>query len=208
MFQVTKSESEYFKQAKQKVTNQKISQAWEDNNIHEIRYQLRSDILLNEQSLLCAYCEKEIDAERENSNIDHYKTRSLFPQFTLDYNNLLVSCNSKISCSHKKDKYGLQKSDYQKIINPVLENPDEYFEYGFAGDILIKENLSQSDKEKAEFTIKVFALNHKSLTDERKSISHSLQCYKNQSFSLSDIFSFISDYKTFTTYIYNKLQEQ
>lgn len=206
MFQITKNEPHYFKQAKRKVTNQKISQAWEDSNIDVIRYNLRSDILLNEQNLLCAYCEKEIDAERENSNIDHYKTRKLFPDKTLNYDNLFVSCNSKVSCSHIKDNYGLQQSDYQKIVNPVIENPDDYFEYGFAGDILVKDNLSPSDKTKAEFTIKVFALDNKSLTDARKSLALMVKAYAEQNFPISEVFNYLNDYKSFTKYIYNKLQ--
>ena len=206
MFQVTKNEPHYFKQAKRKVTNQQISQAWDDSNIDVIRYQLRSDILLNEQNLLCAYCEKEIDAERENSNIDHYKTRKLFPAETLNYDNLFVSCNSKGSCSHIKDNYGLKKSDYQKIVNPVIENPDDYFEYGLTGDILIKDGLSQPNKQKAEFTIKVFALDNKSLTEARKSLVLTLKSYTEQNFPISEIFSYLNDYKSFTTHIYNKLQ--
>lgn len=206
MFPITKNEPAYFTQAKRKVSNSNVSDAWSDQNIANIRPQLRQEILLQEQSLLCAYCEKEIDDNPENSNIDHFKTRNLFPKKTLNYDNLLVSCNSKVSCSYIKDNYGLQQSDYQKIVNPVIENPDDYFEYGLAGDILIKDGLSQPNKEKAEFTIRVFALDNKSLIEARKSLVLTLQCYTEQNYPMSEIFSYLNDYKSFTTHIYNKLQ--
>lgn len=206
MLRITKSEPDYFIEAKQRVVAPNVSEAWGDANIANIRAQLRREILGQEQNFLCAYCEKKIDDNQDNSNIDHFKTRTLFPSQTLEYNNMLVSCNSKASCSYIKDNYGLQQDDYRKIINPAMENPDNYFEYGLAGDILIKQNLTQSDKEKAEFTIKVFSLNHKSLVDKRKSIVPSLQSYKEQDFEIDEIFEYLPDYKTFVVDIYSKIE--
>ena len=49
----------------------------------------RYGIRIEEQSLLCSYCEREIDADPNISNIDHFKKRDLFPNLTLDYNNLI-----------------------------------------------------------------------------------------------------------------------
>jgi len=208
MFPITKNEPAYFTQAKRKVSDSNVSDAWSDQNIANIRARLREDILLQEQSLLCAYCEKEIDDNPDKSNIDHYRTRHLFPKNTLDYNNLFVSCNSKVSCSYIKDNYKLEQNDYQKIVNPVVEDPDDYFEYGFAGDILVKDNLSSSDKIKAEFTIKVFALDNKSLIETRKSLALMVKTYVEQNYLMSEIFSYLNDYKSFIANIYNKLQEQ
>ena len=100
MFKIDKNEPKYFFEAKSKVKLAKEKSAWEDKNIRYISQKLRADILLEEQSLLCAYCEREIEEDRNSSNIDHFKTRNLFPEETLNYHNLLVSCNSKgKSCS-------------------------------------------------------------------------------------------------------------
>lgn len=38
--------------------------AWSDLAIHKIRADLREYILLEEQSLLCCYCEQEIDSDQ------------------------------------------------------------------------------------------------------------------------------------------------
>lgn len=206
MFQITKNEPVYFTQVKQKVSAPNVSDAWSDQNIANIRPRLRQDILLQEQNLLCAYCEKEIDDNPQDSNIDHFRTRNLFPRETLNYDNLLVSCNSRVSCSYTKDNYGLRQSDYMNIVDPVVENPDDYFEYGFAGDILVKDGLSSSDKAKAEFTIKAFALDNKSLTDTRKSLVVTVKTYVEQNYPISDILNYLNDYKSFTTCIYSKLQ--
>ncbi len=192
MFKIEKEEPSYFQKTKAKVKKPKESKAWEE--IGEIRAKLRADILLEEQSLLCAYCEKEIDDLPENSNIDHFKTRDRFPEETLNYNNLLVSCNSKFHCSHTKDNFGLKREDYVKIVNPVLENPENFFEYSWAGDILIREDLNLQDFEKAEFTIQIFKLDSKSLTEERKKIANAL------SFSMKYEFP---DFQSMTKYLLN-----
>ena len=92
MLQVNKSEPNYFTTAKSKVKLPKTKGAWEDENITKIRSQLRTEILLEEQNLLCIYCEKEIDESPKNSNIDHFKTRNLFP----DYHNFIKAIYPKL----------------------------------------------------------------------------------------------------------------
>jgi uncharacterized protein (TIGR02646 family) len=205
MFQITKNEPQYFTNAKSNVKLKNVKDAWDDKNIKPIREKLRGDILLDEQNLLCAYCEREIYDNSNNSNIDHFKTRHQFPEYTLDYDNLLVSCNSTTSCSHIKDNYGLTRNDYENIINPVVDNPDKFFEYGLAGDILVKDSLNNCDKDKAEFTIKVFNLNSKSLTEDRKKVANALILYKQHNYTLDDIFSDINYYESFIKDIYNKI---
>jgi len=208
MFEITKSEPIYFKRAKSKVKLPKIKSAWEDSNISAIRKRLREEILLKEQNLLCAYCEREIDSDRKNSNIDHFKTRNLYPEETLNYNNLLVSCNSQgKSCSSSKDS---QKSilkvreDYQNIVNPTLDNPDDYFEYITTGEIIAKDNSL-----KANYTIKLFRLGSiddkdNSLVKSREKIANALKNIPN--LSLEEIYSiFGNEYHSFIKAIYPKL---
>lgn len=207
MFQISKNEPDYFNLAKKRVSTPKLKETWDDNNIKNIRSNLREHILLHEQNLLCAYCEKEIDTESKNSNINHFKTRHLYPNETLEYRNLLVSCNSKISCSHIKDNYRLTKEDYTKIINPIYENPNNYFEYGFAGDILIKNDLSKEQQVKAEFSIEIFNLNHKSLIDSRKIIAESLKVCLQNGCEIDDMIESFNGYTSFIMDIYKKLQE-
>jgi uncharacterized protein (TIGR02646 family) len=205
MLNINKNEPAYYRTSKRGVRNPRQSNAWEDKNILKIKALLRDYILSNEQSSLCAYCEKEIDSNSKYSNIDHFKTRNLFPQYTLNYNNLLVSCNSRSHCSHIKDNCGLNQESYRNIIDPVTENPDNYFEYGFAGDIFAKNCLTEIYKTKSEFTIKVFDLNNRSLIEDRKKITMSIKALKEQGASLHEILESLKYYQSFTRSIYSKL---
>jgi uncharacterized protein (TIGR02646 family) len=202
MFQIDKDKSSYFTLAKSRVKLPKIKDAWDDKNIVPIRAKLREDILIIEQNNLCIYCEKKISSDSKTSNIDHFKTRNLFPEKTLDYNNLLVSCNVKNRCSSLKDsnKSLLQrKNDYANIINPIIENPNDFFDYLLSGEILPL-------NEKAKFTIEIFNLNHQSLYDERKILADTLKYCPN--LSLDEIYeNFGYEFQSFINAIYPKLKE-
>ena len=204
MLQVTKDEPSYFKTAKSKVKLTKVKDAWEDKNVTKVRSQLRTNILLEEQNLLCIYCEKEIDERPEKSNIDHFKTRNLFPELTLDYNNLLVSCNTYGRCSNFKDNHIKTRDEYKNIINPILENPDNFFDYLVSGEIVSKTNCNKS-----EFTIDIFKLGRttdENLTKERKKIATALK-YCCDNLSLDEIYTIFPDYHNFIKAIYPKLKE-
>jgi len=204
VFKITKSNPpDYFERAKQKVERPLQSDAWKDRHINGIRKALREHILLEEQFILCAYCEKEIDETSEKSNIDHFKTRHLFPKLTLDYNNLLVSCNSVGRCSNYKDQ-NIRLADYNKIINPVLDNPNDFFNYHLTGEIYPKHSLSPSDKERAESTLEFFQLNHRGLTEERKKISKQLEKLRGQ-ITKEEVFKYFSSYKSFIEYLFAML---
>ena len=197
MRQIVKSEPNYFTSAKAKVALPKIKDAWSDKNIEDIRPQLREYILLEEQKLLCAYCEKEIDDNPKNSNIDHFKTRNLFPELTLEYSNLLVSCNTNGQCSDYKDKNIKSREEYENIVNPILENPNDFFCYLPTGEIIAK-------NEKGKFTIDMFQLNATSLIQCRLQVIKSLE---HLDLSLEEIYEFFSDYHSFIENIYPKLKE-
>lgn len=204
MFKIKKSEPDFFTKAKLKVKVPKISSAWSDKAIEIIRPKLREHILLQEQNLLCAYCEKEIDDNPSNSNIDHFKLKAghLFPEKTLDYHNLLVSCNTKGRCSDYKDKHILEKEVYDNIVNPIMENPDDFFDYLITGRIIAIDN-----NPKAEFTIDIFQLGRdidEPLSRQRKEIADSLEHIKNLSLDeVHDIFG--NEFCSFIKIVYPKI---
>ena len=203
MFKISKKEPKYFASAKSKVKLPKVKEAWSDKNISEIRARLRKDILEKEQNNLCIYCEKRISDNSKKSNIDHFKTRNLFPEKSLDYDNLLVSCNVNERCSSLKDsKKSLLKNrdDYENIIDPTIENPNDFFYYLLSGEIV------PIDENKAQFTIDIFNLNQQSLSDERKILADTLQYCPD--LSLNEIFeNFGYEYQSFIENIYLKLKE-
>lgn len=215
MFKIIKDEPDFFTDAKKKVKLPFISSAWREigKDKNGFKTKLREHILVEEQNMLCAYCEKEIEADENDSNTDHFKKRNDCPRETLDYSNLVVSCKSKEHCEYIKDKFGLKVkknecTDYKKMINPIIENPNDFFEYGLSGDILVKDKLTLIQNEKAKFTIKVFKLDDISLEKDRRRVVGMLQLYKNQDFELNSIFTFLPDYKSFVECIYPKLKKE
>ena len=202
MFKITKNEPDFFTEAKSKVKLPKISSAWESEEIKDIRPQLREHILLEEQNLLCVYCEKAIDDNPKNSNIDHFRLKAghLYPEKTLDYSNLLVSCNTKGRCSNYKDKHIKSKDDYDNIVNPIIDNPDD----------LITGRIVAIDKNpKAEFTIDIFQLGRdkdEPLSRQRKEIADTLEHIKN--LSLDEVYDiFGNEFYSFIKEIYPKINQ-
>jgi len=189
MLQVNKNEPDFFTTAKKKVKNQKQSDAW--NEISSIRAEVREYILTNEQNSMCAYCEKKTDSNPKKSNIDHFKTRNIHPELTLEYSNLFVSCNNPNHCSSIKDNLGLKKEDFIKLISP-LNNTDENFTYSNTGDI-----LGQNDN--AIFTKDAFALNHISLVEERKQIIQNFECMKD--FTEDELAGAFESHKSLISYL-------
>lgn len=132
---------------------------WED--ISPIRPLLRKHIL-DEQNNFCAYTELRLDTV-DDCHIDHYHTRSLFPEETFKYENLLVSCNSEEYGAKYKDKSIKTKEDYKELVNPVENSPSDFIEFGLTGKVVAVAGCS-----KGKQTISYFNLNEKSLIQRRK----------------------------------------
>lgn len=145
-----------------KFVTHKKPKTWEA--ISPIRQELRAHIL-GEQGNCCAYTEIRLN-ESGHCHIDHYRTRNLFPEKTFDYDNMFVSCNSEEYGAKFKDKQITSKSDYNDLINPIEDQPSDYIEFAFTGDILPVSNAT-----KGENTIACFNLNEKSLLERRKTMA-------------------------------------
>jgi len=198
MRQITKSEPTYFTQAKKKVLLPKVKGAWDDVNISAIRARLRADMLRDEQTSQCAYCGKAIDADSKNSNIDHFKTRDCYPEMTLEYSNLLVSCNTKDRCSTFKDTHVKSRDEYDNIVNPTIENPNDFLEYLLTGEIVARNTKGQR-------TIDIFNLRDVSLTQCRLQIMRTLEGITN--LPLDEIKDILCEYHCFIEDVYPKLRD-
>jgi len=100
---------------------------------HKYKEKLKEQ-LLHEQRSLCCYCMKSIN--QENSHIEHFKPQSKFPNLTMDYQNMMLSCNGITShyenCGHKKaDWY-----DEEVTISPLDSNCENNFTYRLDGRIV------------------------------------------------------------------------
>lgn len=143
---------------------------WEDLDPN-VSKESRCHILLNEQGSLSGYTEKLLDVDKADLHIDHFYKRSLFNANVFDWNNLVVDEHSPYYGADYKDnnrEHGAKsRQDYDMIINPVKENPQDFFEYLSNGSIVPKVGLDEHDSQKAIRTIEVFNLNHSSLVESR-----------------------------------------
>ncbi|AFZ58306.1 TIGR02646 family protein [Anabaena cylindrica FACHB-243] len=96
--------------------------------------------LLQEQGHICCYCGRLINID--NSHIEHLQPRGGYGQLSLDYTNLLASCQKDtvpkepLHCGKKKDKW----YDKKLMVSPLDINCAEFFRYTEDGQILSTEN--------------------------------------------------------------------
>ncbi|NEJ60791.1 TIGR02646 family protein [Rhizobium leguminosarum] len=107
------------------------------------------------QGRRCAYCEGSIDALGQH--IEHFRRKSTFPPLTFDWSNLYWSCDQTDSCGHYKD-HGAGPYNVADLINPCLDNPDDFFLFRADGTISIRAGLPEQNQHRAVETLRVFGL--------------------------------------------------
>lgn len=122
----------------------------------EMRHKIRSH-MLSQQKYICCYCCGETD--EEHSHNEHIKPRDKRPDLSLDYNNMIVSCDCSDQCGNAKGNY-YSENDF---LSPLDEDVEEQFEYNTNGEII---GLS----EKAKKTIDILGLNSFKMTEARKAL--------------------------------------
>ncbi len=193
MKQISKQEPQLY----QDFIRQNLPTKWNDVSL-SIGYELRMHILMEEQNYQCAYT--EIRIEPEDSHIDHFRKQSLFPNMRFDWNNLLVSGNSEVYGAKCKDKKLKKPEDYQFLINPVIDNPKDYFSYSLTGDILV-----DKDDPKAIVSIDYFNLNDYALLEQRKQVIREIQEMYKQ-FTVEELIKYIGKFESLIRSIYSDLK--
>ncbi|NFG61516.1 retron system putative HNH endonuclease [Clostridium sp. CMCC3677] len=163
--------------------------SWTDYNKDDIKAKIKENILIIEQEEFCPYCEKRIYTN-DDGHIEHIKPRDVYPKEFQLYNNILVSCNEKNSCGmHKKNNYN------DKFINPVIDNPKDYFDYNIAnGEIIPKNNNEESNEYvRASYTIDTLNLNSYQLKEARKSLIDILDVYRENYDEYNEYLQFFLD---------------
>jgi uncharacterized protein (TIGR02646 family) len=162
-------------------------------NKQEYGYQLREFMLEKEQRNVCCYCEKGITPGVEHSHIEHIKPQSKFKKLQHDYNNLVVSCQTKGRCGNAKgDKFN------EHFIVPTEENPEDYLTYSPNGEIrAINNNI------KAIETIGILKLNEPKLVGARRTLFIQLNQMHD---SLDDFENYFKEYPTFIKYFKENYQ--
>lgn len=114
------------------------------------------DHLEQMQGRRCAYCEGSID--ELGQHIEHFRRRHDYPALTFSWGNLFRSCNQKNSCGHFKDN-GAGAYNPDDLIDPCLDDPDQFFLFRADGTISVREGLAANEQHRAIETLRVFSLN-------------------------------------------------
>ena len=170
-----KSEPEEFTKYKSK--NKIIN--WDSFTV-EIKQVLKQYLLEEQENSCCPYCEIEINLY--NSQIEHIKPKDKFPRLLTSYDNLIACCIESKRCGNSK----ANKWD-ELFINPVTENPEDYFKYDIKTGKIIPIFKEKEKFEKAEYTIDLLNLNDNRLCNiRRKYILEFLSYSSNNENNLSD----------------------
>jgi len=162
--------------------------SWKDYDKENIRSKIKENILILEQEEYCPYCEKRIyDNE---GHIEHIKPRDLYPKEFQNYNNIIVSCDEKNSCGKfKENKYN------DNFINPVIDNPKDYFTYNISNGEIIPKEIDENSKIyiRAKYTIDILNLNSYELKEARKALVDILEIYRENYDDYNEYLKFFLD---------------
>ena len=116
---------------------------------------------------ICWYCERLCNAEYDwrEPTVDHFRPISLFPGLSYEWCNWVFSCRR---CNNTK----ADKWPTDGFVNPCAikgsEHPEQYFSYDWlTGEVLPKENLSESARRRAKATIRALELNGRDVLELR-----------------------------------------
>jgi len=155
------------------------------------------DALLIMQNFYCAYCERKIHKfediplpdgstrEMYNGHIEHFrrKNQNFYPELMFDWNNLFFSCMTNSTCGKYKDHFIKSREQNDLLIDPCVDNPEDFFIFTSLGTIEIRSELNaperNRDKQRALFTIKAFNLNDPNLVKLRKETIDGYSWLKN-----------------------------
>lgn len=84
--------------------------------------------LLKEQGYICCYCMGRIGID--NSHLEHFRPKSIFPDEDMDYKNMLASCQGSIK-ETEEDHCGHRKNDWfsERMVNPSSPKIKDMFRY-------------------------------------------------------------------------------
>jgi uncharacterized protein (TIGR02646 family) len=134
----------------------------------DIRQAIR-DSALKEQFYLCAYCCQRIQ-DIDACHNEHIEAQNLNPRRTLDFTNIVASCNTSNQCGHAHKSQPLP-------LTPLMTECETELRFKISGRV---EGLS----DRAIAMIQVLNLgdnekNNKALIEKRKQLSNALLLWNN-----------------------------
>ncbi len=141
---------------------------WEDPTkvTGEVREEIRVQ-LGQLQKGHCAYCESDLGSESRKPHIEHFEQRSKALRKTFDWSNLFWSCSHEERCGKHKDRVS-SSYDPRTILKPDVDDPRRYLQFTRDGEVFPRAGLDRAARQRAEETIRVFALNDQHLVAARR----------------------------------------
>ena len=137
-----------------------------------------------EQKGECAYTGMPLN-ENATTHLDHFKKKSIYSTLTFVWNNLFAAIKDSHYGADYKDNFinGINAGEvYNILLNPALDDPESYFWYSNDGKIEPRNDLSTTEKLRAETTIRVFNLNNSTLLHRRRELFSMLSDYRELNF--------------------------
>jgi len=135
------------------------------------------EALFNCSHQKCSYCETTPNGSR--LRVDHFFPIKLYPELTLDWDNLLPSCEN---CNTRKSSHDTKT---EPIINPSKINPFPYYDFDY---IWMIPAVDSPDPVLSKRTIDVCDLNRRELVRSRADLLVDLTTYqKDINFVLIDL---------------------
>ena len=116
--------------------------------------------LMEEQGFICCYCMQRI--KPKTVHIEHWKPQSLFPEFQLDYKNLLAVCDGNEGHQKHKLHCDRKKGNTEITINPTKRQCESLAKFSSNGEV-----YSDDETVSRELT-GVLNLNNQTLVINRK----------------------------------------
>jgi len=146
----------------------------------DIFEEARIRILVDEQKHQCGYTEIYIN-DSKDSHIDHYVKRSHNPHRVFDWSNLIVATkDDDFGANYKDNEYSIGVDEYSTILNPIVDEVENFFYYSQWGEI-------REDEGKVKNSVNVFNLNHQYLKQRRAALITLINNYNNSGLSIDDI---------------------
>jgi uncharacterized protein (TIGR02646 family) len=131
-----------------------------------------------EQGLLCAYTELPLYGKGITVHLDHYKKKSIYPNLTFEWNNIVCAVrDSRFGANHKDRMVNGANAEtvYTSILNPMKDDAQSYFYYDIEGVMHPKLGLNAEQQALAQESIRYFNLNETMLVSRRRALILQLQ---------------------------------
>lgn len=106
----------------------------------------------------CAYCESKITVV-DYGAIEHFFPKSLYPDLTFEWKNLLLSCNKCNDAGHKGTKFPLDSNGDPLLIDPTDDTTDPNIHLEFVWDNVAKLASIYGRDERGKTVENIFDLN-------------------------------------------------